>query len=141
MRDNTTQGAVNAAKCRASRPEPLAKLRAWETLMTDAQCSNYELYALAEGFWQPEHNVLTAPFVARYFDEIGGTAALRSGWVLARLAQYAYPWTAVHATTLERTEALLARPDLDEGIRRSVLDAGDDLRRALAAREKFAARG
>jgi aminopeptidase N len=136
--DNTTQGAVNAAKCRASLPEPLAKVQAWETLMTDAECSNYELYALAEGFWQPRQNVLTAPFVTRYFDEIAGTAALRSGWVVSRLAQIAYPWTAVHPATVEHTDALLARADLDEGIRRSVLDAGDDLRRALAAREKYA---
>jgi aminopeptidase N len=140
-RDNTTQGAVNAARCRASVPEPLAKLRAWETLMSDPECANYEVYALAEGFWHPEHNVLTAPFVARYFDEIGATAAIRSGWVLTRLAQLAYPWTAVHPVTLERTEVLLRRPQLDEGIRRSVLDAGDDLRRALAARERYAAGG
>jgi aminopeptidase N len=136
--DNTTQGAVNAAKCRASLPEPLAKVRAWETLMTDAECSNYELYALAEGFWQPRQNVLTAPFVTRYFDEIAQTATLRSGWVVARLAQIAYPWTAVHPLTVDHTDALLARADLDEGIRRSVVDAGDDLRRALAARTKYA---
>ena len=137
-RDHTTQGAVNAAKCRASRPEPLAKVRAWETLMTDAKCSNYELYAMAEGFWQPEQNVLTAPFVTRYFEEIADTATLRSGWVVARLAQLAYPWTAVHPATVEHTEVLLGRAELDEGIRRSVLDAGDELRRALAAREKYA---
>jgi len=138
-RDHTTQGAVNAAKCRASLPEPLAKARTWETLMTDATCSNYELYAMAEGFWQPSQNDLTAPFVARYFDEIADTATLRSGWVVARLAQITYPWTAVHPSTAAHTEALLARADLDEGIRRSVLDAGDDLRRALAAQQKYAA--
>jgi aminopeptidase N len=136
-RDNTTQGAVSAARCRASLPEPVAKMRAWETLMTDPDCSNYELYALAQGFWRPEQNVLTAPFVARYFDEIPATARLRSGWVVAELAGLAYPRTAVHAVTLERTEALIGRDDLDQGIRRSVLDAGDDLRRALASREKF----
>ena len=141
VRDHTTQGAVNAAKCRASLPEPFAKARTWETLMTDGQCSNYELYAMAEGFWQPSQNDLTPPFVTRYFDEIADTARLRSGWVVARLAQIAYPWTAVHPVTVEHTEVLLGRADLDEGIRRSVLDAGDDLRRALAAREKFAARG
>jgi aminopeptidase N len=138
--DNTTQGAVNAARCRASLPDPLAKVRAWETLMTDASCSNYELYALADGFWQPRQNVLTAPFVTRYFDEIADTAGLRSGWVVARLAQLAYPWTAVHPMTLEHTDALLARADLDEGVRRSVVDAGDDLRRALDARQKYATR-
>jgi aminopeptidase N len=140
-RDNTTQGAAHAARCRAAVPEPMAKVRAWETLMSDPDCSNYELYALAEGFWQPEQNVLTAPFVARYFDEIAATARLRMGWAVGRVAALAYPWTAVHPVTLERTEALLAGDDLDEGIRRSVLDAGDDLRRALAAREKYSPGG
>jgi aminopeptidase N len=140
-RDNTTQGAAHAARCRAAVPEPMAKVRAWETLMSDPDCSNYELYALAEGFWQPEQNVLTAPFVARYFDEIAATARLRMGRAVGRVAALAYPWTAVHPVTLERTEALLAGDDLDEGIRRSVLDAGDDLRRALAAREKYSPGG
>ncbi len=140
-RDNTTQGVAHAARCRAAVPEPMAKLRAWETLMTDPDRSNYELYALAEGFWQPEQNVLTAPFVARYFEEIAATARFRQGWAVGRLAALAYPWTAVHPVTLERTATLLARDDLDEGIRRSVLDAGDDLRRALAAREKYSPGG
>ncbi|MCU1655389.1 MAG: aminopeptidase, partial [Pseudonocardiales bacterium] len=136
--DRTTQGAVHAAYCRAARPDAMAKQRAWHTLMTDAECSNYELYAMADAFWQPSQAELTQPFVARYFDEIRGTAPIRSGWVVARIAEYAYPSTAVDAATVARTERLLAHPDLDEHIRRSVIDAGDDLRRAVRSRETFA---
>jgi aminopeptidase N len=106
--------------------------------MFDAQRSNYELYALARGFWHPEQTTLTAPYAERYFDEIAGTARVRRGWVVGRLAGLAYPRTAVSRRTLERSNALLARDDLDSGIRRAVVDAADDLRRALASRERFA---
>jgi aminopeptidase N len=105
--------------------------------MADAGCPNYELYAIANAFWQPSQRELTAPYVERYFAEIADLAAIRSGWVLARVSEYAYPQTAADPRTVELTEALLARDDLDPGVRRSVLDAGDDLRRVVASRQKF----
>jgi aminopeptidase N len=136
-RDRSAPGQVHAAGCRAMLPSDEAKAAAWQAIMTDFAASNYEVYALAEGFWHPEQTELTAPYVARYFDEIAATARLRQGWVVARLAWLAYPRTAVSQGTLDRSAALLARPDLDSGIRRSVVDAGDDLRRALASRARF----
>ncbi|HEX3336021.1 MAG TPA: aminopeptidase N [Jatrophihabitans sp.] len=136
--DRSSHGAVHAARCRAARPDAGAKRAAWAAIMTDANRSNYELYALAEGFWDPDHRHLTDPYVARYFDEIAATADLRRGWVVDRLALLAYPWTAVAADTVARTDALLENHDLHSGIRRCIIDAGDDLRRALSARERFA---
>lgn len=82
---------MQAAKCRALLPEPDAKARAWITVMQDADRSNYELYATAQGFWHPLHRQLTEPYVARYFSEIAGTAELRTGWVVGLLAEYAFP--------------------------------------------------
>jgi aminopeptidase N len=106
--------------------------------MTDGDRANYELYALAQGFWQPQQLELTEPFVARYFAEIDATARLRSGGMVVEfLASLAYPWTAVDDRTLAETEQLLARDDLNTRIRRSVIDAGDDLRRAVEARVKY----
>ncbi len=137
-RDRSAPGQVHAAGCRAMLPTTEAKAAAWQAMMTDPGASNYVVYALAEGFWQPEQTELTAPYVERYFDEIAATARLRQGWVVARLALLAYPGTAVSQDTLDRSAGLLARPDLDSGIRRSVVDAGDDLRRALASRTHFA---
>jgi aminopeptidase N len=138
-RDRSAQGRVHAAGCRAMLPTAEAKASAWRAIMTDERLSNYQLYALATGFWRPEQIELTAPYVGRYFDEIAGTARLRRGWVVARLASLSYPRTGVSRETLERSDALLARPDLDSGIRRSVVDGGDDLRRALTSRARFAA--
>ena len=135
--DRSTQGAVQAAKCRAMLPDPDAKAREWETLMQDAHCSNYELYATAAGFWHPLHRELTGPYVARYFAEIAGTATLRSGWVVGLLARYAFPRTAIDAGTLAMGTDLLAVPGLHEGIRRAVTDGADDLRRAVASHAAF----
>jgi aminopeptidase N len=135
--DRSTQGTVHAAKCRALLPDPEAKAVAWQGMLTDAGRSNHELYATAEGFWRPEQTAITAPFVTPYFERIAGTAGLRSGWVVARLALLAYPRTAVDRATLDLSEAFLTRDDIDSGIRRSVVDASDDLRRALASRERF----
>jgi aminopeptidase N len=135
--DRSTQGAVHAAACRALRPDAEAKRTAWRTIMTDAECPNYELYAIANAFWQPSQRELTAPYVERYFAEIADLASIRSGWVLAQVSEYAFPHTATDPRTVELTDTLLARADLDPGVRRSVLDAGDDLRRAVTSRQKF----
>jgi aminopeptidase N len=111
---------------------------AWDAIMLDAARPNYELYALAEGFWDPGQHSVTARYVDRYFEQIPATAALRSGWVVDRLALLAYPWAAVEPATVDATRRLLADEALDGRVRRSVIDAGDDLRRALEARMRFA---
>ena len=136
-RDRSSSGLVHAAYCRAARPDPDAKAGAWQTIMTDGECGNYELYALAEGFWQPGQGALTADYVAAYFRDLPAASGLRSGWVTQRVALRAYPWTSVAATTAAATEELLATGTLPSLVQRAVVDAGDDLRRALAARERF----
>ncbi len=136
-RDRSSQGAVHAARCRAARPDARAKQDAWDAMLHDAERANYELYALAEGFWDPDQRALTDAYVERYFEQIPASAQLRSGWVVERLALLAYPWTAVDAATYSATDRLLADAALDSRIRRSVIDAGDDLRRAVVARATF----
>ena len=135
--DPTSAGASRAAFCRAATPTPEAKAAAWHRLTTDPAASNYELYALADGFWPPEQADLTAPYVERYFADIVPAAALRSGFVLERLTGLLYPWSAVEDGTWAATGALLGRDDLPAGLRRAVVDAGDDLRRAVESRRRF----
>jgi aminopeptidase N len=137
-RDRSAPGAVHAARCRALIPDDQAKHDAWRLLTADPDRSNFELYATAEGFWHPQQLSITAPYVPRYFAEIAGTAALRSGLAVGRVARQAYPWPAVAPATVEATDRLLTADGLDPQIRRAVTDAGDDLRRALASRRKFA---
>jgi aminopeptidase N len=135
--DHSSAGEVHAARCRAARPDKRAKRAAWNAIMHDADRPNYELYALADGFWDPDQLALTEPYVARYFEQVPGTATLRSGWVVERLALMAYPWPVVTDEVHEAGRRLLADPRLDQRVRRSVTDADDDLHRALAVRRRY----
>ena len=135
--DRSAQGAVHAARCFAARPDKRAKRAAWNAIMRDGARPNYELYALADSFWDPDQRTLTEPYVARYFEQIPQTATLRSGYVIQRLAAGAYPWTAVTEATWDATAQLLADESLNTRVRRAVTDAGDDLRRALTVRRRY----
>jgi aminopeptidase N len=136
QRDRSATGETNAIRLRALRPTAEAKAEAWQLLMQDKDASNYHLYAAAEGFWHPAHTALTAQYVERFFDEIAGTVEFRSAWLVSTLGLSAFPKTAVEHRTVELLNELLAK-ELPETLRRSLVDAGDDLQRALRSREHF----
>ena len=133
-RDNSAQGAIHAVRCRAALPREESKDLAWRGIVGDGSLSNYEVYAMCEGFWWPDQVDLLEPYVDRYFDDIPGTARLRSGMVVAQAASLAFPKYAVSHRTLALAETSLSGADLGPGLRRSVADRADDLRQALAVR-------
>ncbi|MEV4757976.1 aminopeptidase N [Micromonospora sp. NPDC049559] len=135
--DRSAAGAERAAQCRAALPDPAAKRRAWEAVVSDTTLSNRLVRATAAGFWQPEQRDLTEPYVERYFAEMPAAARLRTPFLAERVAGLAFPRYAVAPRTSELATALLERDDLVQGLRRAVTDAADDLRRALAARARF----
>jgi len=132
--DPGTASAQFAAKCRAARPDPAAKSAAWDAIVGDADLSNYGLWALAEGFWQPEQTELTEPYVDRFFAEMPVAAKLRGDLALDVLVRFLYPRYAATPATLDLADALLARPDVELPLRRRVADFTDDLRRVVACR-------
>jgi aminopeptidase N len=133
-RDRSDRGVEEATRCRAARPDPEAKRRAWEVFMAGRDVSNRIVVAAADGFWQPEHATLTDPYAARFFAEVGATAAWRGGQLLVTATRAAYPSVVVAPATLAAAEALLAADGMHPLLRRELVDATDDLRRALAAR-------
>lgn len=137
--DRSATGAEQAARCRAALPDPEAKRAAWKIVVADTECSNRLVEATAKGFWQPEQATLTAPYVGRYFADMPAASRLRTPWVADRIADLAFPRYAVAQGTRERVAELLARGDLTPGLRRRLIDADDDLRRALVARTAVAA--
>jgi len=133
-RDNTASGAVHAARCRASRPDPAAKQRAWRSIVDDDALSNRQLVAAAEGFWHPSQHEVTQSYVERYFAEMPEMARRRSPNMIGQIGIAAYPRYAVDPATVAAAEAVLERSDLNPVLRRVVVDGTDELRRALAAR-------
>jgi aminopeptidase N len=136
--DPSTHGEQSAAKCRAARPDPAAKASAWKAITSDTGLSSFGLWALAEGFWQPEQLELTAPYVERFFTEMPDAAALRGDSVLDWLVRFGYPRLAASPSTLEHAEKMLAREDIPLPLRRRVIDFTDDLRRVVDARASAA---
>ncbi|MDL4774171.1 aminopeptidase N [Actinomadura xylanilytica] len=123
-----------AARCLAARPDRTAKEAAWTAITTDSGLSNYRLWALAEGFWQPEQTELTAPFVERFFTEMPAVAKLHGDLVLDLLLRSFYPRLAAEPETLELARAMLAREDLPPTLARRAGDHTGDLRRVVEAR-------
>ncbi|TDP94055.1 aminopeptidase N [Labedaea rhizosphaerae] len=132
--DPTTQAEAFAAKCRAARPDADAKAAAWQAITEDATLSSYRLWALAEGFWQPEQHALTEPYVARFFEEMPKVAGVHSDKVLDTLVLWLFPRYAASPRTLEHAEKFLAREDLPLALRRRAADQTDDLRRVVSTR-------
>jgi aminopeptidase N len=122
------------AKCLAARPDPAAKESTWDSVMTDPSLSSYGLWALAEGFWQPEQADLTAPYVARFFADMPAASRLRGDLALDALVRFLYPRYAATRETLVMADGLLAREDIPLPLRRRVADLTDDLRRVVAVR-------
>jgi aminopeptidase N len=139
--DRSSTGEQWAACCRAALPSEDAKRRAWEIVVEDEGLSNRLLEATASGFWQPEQTALTQGYVARYFTEMPAAAARRTGWVAERVAALAFPDVAVAQDTRDAAARLLARADVVPALRRAVIDADDELGRALTARTRFSSRG
>ena len=67
--DDTLAGRLGALSARASLPAADAKAWAWRELTTNRSRSNYELNALAAGFWSEGDLDVLRSYVPRYFAE------------------------------------------------------------------------
>jgi aminopeptidase N len=136
--DNDARTQLAHAWCRARLPDPDAKAWAWQRFTGEAAASNYEIGAIGSGMWQTGRDDLLAPYAVRYFDELPGTTSVREGWLLGDAARFFFPITLTTPDTLRRTEHALADPALNPTLRRVLVDAGDEVRRRLAARARYA---
>jgi aminopeptidase N len=135
--DRTMAGNLKWLQTRASAPRAEAKAWAWEQLTGERGRSNYELNALAAGFWQAMDQDVLRPYVARYFSDVPAMAGRVGEDALARVAALAYPASMVEAATADRSAAALRRQDLTASVRRAIVDADSQLREALASRAAF----
>jgi aminopeptidase N len=136
-REPSDSAQVWSFRSRAAIPDPVAKEEVWQRIVTDPDLSNHKLYALCEGFWQVDQDELTAPYVDRFFDEIGGTAEFRGGWIVGHSARLAFPRFAATLHALDRGERLAQDTSLPSGVRRSISDENDELRRVVTCQQKF----
>ncbi len=136
-REPSDSAQVWSFRSRAAIPDPVAKEEVWNRIVSDPDLSNHKLYALCEGFWQVEQAQLTDAFVERFFDEIGATAGFRSGWIVGESARLAFPRFAATPHTVALGERLAADTSLPTGVRRSISDENDEMRRVVTCQQKF----
>ncbi|MDQ1743733.1 MAG: aminopeptidase, partial [Pseudonocardiales bacterium] len=137
-RDESTAGMVHAARARAMRPDPAAKQAAWALLTEPGQRPAYELYATAEGFFEPGQPELTAAYLPRYFAELPATAAHRHGWALGAVILKSFPVAAASPSVLELAEDTVAEERvLEPAVRRALVDGTDSLRRAVRSLQRY----
>jgi aminopeptidase N len=135
--DRTMAGNLKWLQAKASEPDPAAKVWAWEQLTGEHGRSNYELNALAAGFWHASDQDVLRPYVDRYFSDVPALSSRVGEDALARVAALAYPASLVETSTAEQSAAALGCTTLTASVRRAIVDADSQLREALASRVAF----
>ncbi|MGW5605322.1 aminopeptidase N [Streptomyces sp. NPDC003753] len=131
-RDDTASGKRHQVRCLASRPSAAVKAQAWAQVVESDTLSNALVEATIAGFVQPSQRELLAPYAEKYFAAIGRVWAERSIQIGMHVVRGLFPALQDSPETLEATDAwLAAHEDAPPALRRLVLEARDDLARAL----------
>ncbi len=132
----TAVSKVEHARAVAALPTAEAKHWAWERFLGAEAVANYELQASGQGMWQPGQESVTRAYVERYFAELPGTTAHRSGWLLADAACWFFPLTSLTEETVARARELAGDASLDQSLRRRLATMADEVSRRIAVRSK-----
>ncbi|WP_432249469.1 aminopeptidase N [Streptomyces sanyensis] len=138
-RDDTASGKRHEVRCLAARPSAAVKDQAWAAVVESDRLSNALVEATIAGFVQPSQRELVAPYAGRYFEAIERVWAERSIQIGMDVVSGLYPALQDSPETLAATDAwLAAHEQAAPALRRLVLEARDDLARALRAQARDA---
>jgi len=138
-RDDTASGKRHQVRCLAARPSAAVKAQAWAQVVESDALSNAFVEATIAGFAQPSQRELLAPYTEKYFGAIERVWEERSIQIAMDVVKGlfpAFPTAEDGPATLAATDAWLASHEgAAPALRRLVLEARDDLARALRAQE------
>ncbi|MEU3339975.1 aminopeptidase N [Streptomyces sp. NPDC006668] len=133
-RDDTASGKRHQVRCLAARPSEAVKAQAWAQVVESDALSNALVEATIAGFTQASQRELLAPYAERYFAAIERVWEERSIQIGMDVVRGLFPSLQDSPATLEATDAWLAAHEgAAPALRRLVLEARDDLARALRA--------
>jgi aminopeptidase N len=119
-RDDTASGKRHQVRCLAARPSAAVKAQAWAQVVESDALSNALVEATIAGFAQPAQRELLAPYADKYFA------------VIERVWRGLFPGLRDSPETVAAADAwLAAHEEAAPALRRLVLEARDDLARAL----------
>ncbi|MGW2235279.1 aminopeptidase N [Streptomyces sp. NPDC001759] len=131
-RDDTASGKRHQVRCLAARPSKAVKAQAWAQVVESDALSNALVEATITGFDQPSQRELTAPYASKYFEVIERVWEERSIQIGVDVVRGLFPALQDSQATLDATDAwLAAHEQAAPALRRLVLEARDDLARAL----------
>ena len=131
-RDDTASGTRHHVRCLASRPSAEVKAAAWAAVVESDKLSNTLAGATIAGFVQPSQRELLAPYTSAYFSAIERVWAERSIQIGMDVVSGLFPLLQDSPETLAAADAwLAAHAGAAPALRRLVLEARDDLARAL----------
>ncbi|WP_037675912.1 aminopeptidase N [Streptomyces griseus] len=138
-RDDTASGKRHQVRCLASRPSEAVKAQAWAQVVESEALSNALVEATIGGWVQPSQRELLAPYAQRYFAAIERVWEQRSIQIGMDVVRGLFPSLADSQETLRATDAwLTAHETAAPALRRLVLEARDDLARALRGQARDA---
>ncbi|MFF8099183.1 aminopeptidase N [Streptomyces sp. NPDC016640] len=141
-RDDTASGKRHHVRCLAARPSAAVKAQCWARVVESDALSNALVEATISGFAQASQRELLAPYARKYFAVIERVWTERSIQIGMDVVRGLFPAHQDPQATLEATDAwLTAHEDAAPALRRLVLEARDDLARALRGRRCDAAAG
>ncbi|GLW45615.1 aminopeptidase [Streptomyces sp. NBRC 14336] len=131
-RDDTASGKRHQVRCLAARPQAAVKAQAWAQVVESDELSNALVEATIAGFERASQRELTAPYTPKYFAAIERVWAERSIQIGMLVVSGLFPSLQESQETLDATDAWLdAHQDAAPALRRLVVEARDDLARAL----------
>jgi aminopeptidase N len=141
-RDDTASGKRHQVRCLAARPSAAVKAQAWAQVVESDALSNALVEATISGFAQPTQRELIAPYAEKYFAAIERVWGERSIQIGMDVVRGLFPALQDSPDTLAATDAWLAAHEgAAPALRRLVLEARDDLARALRGQACDAAAG
>ncbi|WP_024755538.1 aminopeptidase N [Streptomyces exfoliatus] len=133
-RDDTATGKRHQVRLLASRPSAAVKAQAWAQVVESDTLSNALVEATIAGFVQPSQRELIAPYAEKYFAAVERLWADRSIQIAMDVVKGLFPGLQDSDETLAAADAwLTAHESAAPALRRLVLEARDDLARALRA--------
>jgi aminopeptidase N len=133
-RDATDTGKRRAQSALAAIPDAAHKAAAWALLTESDELGVQGIRAVAEGFGEPEHAELLAPYADKFFDVLPELWRTRSGRMRKLLAEHLYPFSAAGDEVLRRSEEVLADPETDSVLGRVIVESRDLVRRVIKSR-------
>ena len=134
QRDPTDRAARMLTAVEAAKPDAAAKEEVWERIHSGGYQSLHMEASAARGFWWRRQRALVEPYVERFFALLPGVFAEREAEAARAYFRSMFPGQRVDSDTRRLIAETLDLPEVGPMLRRMLIEADDDLARALACR-------